>query len=110
MKQAVIELVLDLGYEIVYLNGYLIAEDYLVVIEHGIMWLYHVRQKDDGGFYVSNKAGIWLGKLKGKEAADEPELIARVINYMRDMSFYDFLIKHHDWTVDYDFHFVEAVS
>ncbi|WP_161627137.1 hypothetical protein [Paenibacillus alvei] len=46
----VIELVLDLGYEIVYRNGYLIAEDYLV------------------------------------------------------------MIKHHDWTMDYDFHFVEAVS
>lgn len=77
--------------------------------EHGIMWLYHVSQKDDRGFYVSNKAGIWLGQLKGKEA-DEPELITRVIDFMRDMSFYDFLIKHHDWTMDYDFHFVEAVS
>jgi hypothetical protein len=109
VEQAVIELVLDLGYEIVYRNGYLIAEDYLVIIEHGIMWLYHVSQKDDRGFYVSNKAGIWLGQLKGKEAADEPELITRVIDFMRDMSFYDFLINH-DWTMDYDFHFVEAVS
>ncbi|MGG4193159.1 hypothetical protein [Paenibacillus sp. UNC217MF] len=63
----VIELVLDLGYEIVYRNGYLIAEDYLVIIEHGIMWLYHVSQKDDRGFYVSNKAGIWLGQLKEKK-------------------------------------------
>lgn len=29
MKQAVIEL--DLGYEIIHLNGYLVADDYLVL-------------------------------------------------------------------------------
>ncbi|MCY9581726.1 hypothetical protein ABE142_17810 [Paenibacillus alvei] len=42
MKQAMIEIVLDLGYENVYLKGYLVADDFLVVIEDGIMWLYYV--------------------------------------------------------------------
>ncbi|SDE34312.1 hypothetical protein SAMN04488689_101156 [Paenibacillus sp. cl6col] len=37
MEQAVIELVLDLGYEIVYLNGYLIAEDYLVLLSSTVL-------------------------------------------------------------------------
>lgn len=107
MKPAVFEL--DLGYEIVYLNGYLVANDYLIVIEEDIMWMYHVREKEGTDVYVTTKAGLWLGELKRKEA-DEQALISRVLDFMRNLSFYDFIRYHHDWTVDYNFEFVEAVS
>lgn len=107
MKQAVIEL--DLGYEIIHLNGYLVADGYLVAIEDDVMWMYHVREKDGSGVYTSTKAGLWLGELKRKEA-DEQALISRVLDFLRNLSFCDFIRHHHDWTMDYNFQFVEAVS
>ncbi|CAH8771555.1 hypothetical protein [Paenibacillus dendritiformis] len=107
MKQAVIEL--DLGYEIIHLNGYLVADDYLVAIENNVMWMYHVCKKDEGDVYTSTKAGLWLGLLKRKEA-DEQALILRVLDFLRNLTFYDFLRDHHDWTMDYNFQFVEAVT
>lgn len=107
MKQAVIEL--DLGYEIIHLNGYLVADDYLVAIENNVMWMYHVCKKDEGDVYTSAKAGLWLGQLKRKNA-DEQTLILRVLDFLRNLSFYDFLRYHHDWTMDYNFQFVEAVT
>ncbi|MGG4397659.1 hypothetical protein ABEX25_25500 [Paenibacillus thiaminolyticus] len=107
MKQAVIEL--DLGNKIIHLNGYLVADDYLFVIDNNVMWMYHVSEKDEGDVYTSTKAGLWLGLLKRKEA-DEQVLILRVLDFLRNLSFYDFLRDHHDWTMDHNFQFVEAVT
>ncbi|EPY07103.1 hypothetical protein AZ66_06970 [Paenibacillus sp. E194] len=107
MKKAVIEL--DLGYEIIYLDGYLVAADYLVTFEEDVMWMYQVYMKDFNGIYVSNEVGLCLGKLKQKEI-DEQALIIRVFEFMQNLSFWDFLRNYHDWSMDYHFRFVESVS
>ncbi|WP_028546237.1 hypothetical protein [Paenibacillus taiwanensis] len=107
MKRAIIEL--DLGYQIVHLNGFLVTEDYLVAIDDDVMWMYHVCEKEGTNVYVSTKAGLWLGELKRKEA-DTQALISRVLDFMKNLSFYDFIRYHHDWSIDYNFEFVEAVS
>lgn len=107
MKNAVLEY--DLGCEIIYLNGYLVKDNYFITIENDIMWMYNVQIKDSGGIYISNNIGLVLGKLKYQKV-NKRAVISQVFDFMQNLSFYDFLRYHYDWTMDYNFQLVEAVS
>lgn len=107
MKKAVLEY--NLNCETIHLRGYLVKDDYFIVIENNIMWMYNVQMKDSNKVYVSNSIGLSLGKL-GSQEVNKQTLILRVFDFMQNLSFYDFLRYHHDWTMDYNFQFVEAVS
>ncbi|KJB84605.1 hypothetical protein AZ66_30040 [Paenibacillus sp. E194] len=106
MRKAVIEIGRE--HDIMHFDGYLVTDDCLIVIEKYVMWMYKVYAKDESGIFVSDQAGLWLGKLRGEED-DEQVLILRVLNFMQNMSFFEFIRNHHDWSIDYDFCFVEAV-
>ncbi|GAV13711.1 hypothetical protein [Paenibacillus sp. NAIST15-1] len=106
MRKAVIEIGRE--HDIMHIDGYLVAEDCLIVIEKYVMWMYKVYVKDESGIFVSDQAGLWLGKLL-REEDDEQVLILRVLNFMQNMSFFGFIRNHRDWSIDYDFCFVEAM-
>lgn len=59
--------------------------------------MYQVYMKDFNGIYGSNEVGLRLGKLKQKEI-DEQALIIRVFEFMHNLSFWEFLWNHHDWS------------
>ena len=107
MRKAIIEL--DLKNEIIHLDGYLVANDCLIVIEKSVMWMYQVYKRENSGIYGSKKAGLWLGKLKNEEV-DEQLIILQVLSFMQNLTVFDFFRNHYDWSIDYDFCFVEAVS
>lgn len=101
---------LDVAGELQVQMGALVDDSLIACLDDDVLFLRCARIKDGStDVYEPTSGGLFLGRVENKET-DILELVARVIDYLKSITVFDFFANDFRWDTDYEFQFVEAVS